>query len=141
MALRGVASRFRHALTAVGDHRMARTKYNWLRNTDPISRRERERFAELRGSGLKVARAWAIKEMAMFLWGYQSRAWAEKAWRRWYGRAIRSRLNPIIHARTISLNARLQWIKQRIKPLACGFRSRDRFRTAVNFHLGAPTNS
>ena len=131
-----MVSRFRHALTAVGDHRLARTKHNWLRNTDPISRRERERFAELRGSGLKAACAWAIKEMAMFLWGYQSPAWAEKAWRRWYGWAIRSRLDPIINARTKSLNARIQ----PITPLACGFRSRDRFRTAVNFHLGAPTN-
>ena len=124
-------------MTAVGDHRLARTKYNWLRNTDPISQGERERFAELRGSGLKAARAWAIKEMAMFLWGYQSRAWAEKAWRRGYGWAIRSRLDRIINARTKSLNARIQ----RIKPLACGFRCRDRFRTAVCFHLGAPTNS
>ena len=88
------------------------------------------------------------------LWGYQSRAWAEKAWQRWYGWDIRSRLDPIINAarmikahregvmnavtstttnaRAESLNARIQWIKR----LACGFRSRDRFRTAIHFHLG-----
>ena len=87
------------------------------------------------------ARAWAIKEIATSLWGYQSRAWAEKAWRRWYGWAIRSRLDPIINARAESLNARIQWIKQWIKRLACGFRSRNRFRTAIYFHLGAHTNS
>ena len=73
--------------------------------------------------------------------GLQSRASAEKAWRRWDGWAIRSRVDPIIRARAESLNARIQWIKQWIKRHACGLRSRDRFRTAIYFHLGAHTNS
>ena len=119
-----------------------------------MSRHERQVFAELRHSGLKVARAWAIREMAMDLWGYQSRTWAEKAWKRWYGWAVRSRIEPIIkvahmikahwdgvmnavtsnttNARAESLNARIQWIKR----TACGFRSRARFKTAIYFHLG-----
>ena len=42
-----------------------------------------------------MARAWAIKELAMRLWDYRSRGWAERMWRRWYGWAIRSRLAPI----------------------------------------------
>jgi len=41
-------------------------------------------FAALRGSNLKVARAWALKESALALWGYQSRGWAQRMWRRWY---------------------------------------------------------
>ena len=141
-------------LKAQGDDRLTRTKHDWLRNTDAMSRHERQVFAELRHSGLKVARAWAIREMAMDLWGYQSRTWAEKAWKRWYGWAVRSRIGPIIkvahmikahwdgvmnavtsnttNARAESLNARIQWIKR----TACGFRNRARFKTAIYFHLG-----
>ena len=42
-----------------------------------------------------MARAWAIKELATRLWDYRSRGWAVRMWRRWYGWAIRSRLEPI----------------------------------------------
>ena len=52
-------------------------------------------FAPLRDSRLQVARAWAIKEAAMLLWGYDRRGWAERMWGRWYQWAIRSRLEPI----------------------------------------------
>lgn len=141
-------------LSAAGDHRLARTKYHWLRNTDAMSRRENAVFAALRATGLKVARAWAIKELAMDLWNYRSRAWAEKAWTRWYGWAIRSRLEPMkkvarmikahwhgilnavvsdtTNARAESLNAKIQSIKRK----ACGFRNRERFKNAIYFHLG-----
>lgn len=35
------------------------------------------------------------------------------------------------NARSESLNSRIQWIKR----TACGFRNRDRFRTAIYFHI------
>ncbi len=142
------------ALRAKGDHRLTGTKYAFLRNTDALTSHARQTLAALKDSGLKVARAWAIKEMAMDLWRYTSRAWAEKAWTRRYGWAIRSRLEPIMrvarmikahwdgvmnavtsdttNARSESLNSCIQWIKRK----ACGFRNRDRFRTAIYFHLG-----
>ena len=75
-------------------------------------------------------------------------------WRRWYGWAIRSRLEPIkkvarmikrhwdgvidavltkvTNARSEATNAKLQWIKR----LGCGYRNRERFRNAIYFHLG-----
>ena len=31
----------------------------------------------------------------MGLWNYRSRGWAERMWNRWYGWAIRSRLEPV----------------------------------------------
>ena len=90
----------------------------------------------------------------MSLWGYTSRAWAEKAWERWYGWAVRSRLEPIkrvarmvkehrwgiINAIVLkadnghaeSINSRIQLIKVRSR----GFRNRERFRMAIYFHLG-----
>ena len=101
-----------------------------------------------------MARAWAIKELATRLWDYRSRGWAIRMWRRWYGWAIRSRLEPIkkvarmikrhwdgvidavlskvTNARSEATNAKIQWIKR----LGCGYRNRERFRNAIYFHLG-----
>lgn len=87
-------------------------------------------------------------------WHYTSRTWAMKAWKRWLAWALRCRLAPmraaaltikrqlwgIINAIVLnlhnghaeSMNSRIQRLKKR----ACGFRSRDRFRNAILFHLG-----
>jgi len=103
---------------------------------------------------LKTARAWAIKELAMSLWDYVSRTWAEKGWHRWYSWAIRSRLEPIKQAARMikkhlwgiinaivlkadnghaeSINSKIKMIKIRAR----GFRNKDRFKTAIYFHLG-----
>jgi transposase len=138
-----------------GDDRLTRTKYLWLAHPANIEEGTwRERFRWLRDSALKTARAWAIKETAMGLWEYVSRGWARRAWRRWYGWAIRSRLEPvkrvarmirahlegiitaIVHRATNagaeSINAKIQ----RVKRMACGYRNRQRFRHAIYFHLG-----
>jgi len=142
-------------LRAAGDERLTGTRYLWLRHPRTVADREWfGRFAALRASALKTARAWAIKETAMTLWDYRSRTWATKAWRRWYGWAIRSRLEPVKrvarmvkrhlsgivnavvlkanNAMAESINARIQ----RIKRLACGFRNEQRFQRAIYFHLG-----
>jgi transposase len=142
------------SLTAAGDRRLVRTKYLWLMNPHNMSRARWRDFTPLRNSQLRVARAWAIKESAMSLWGYVSRGWAERMWARWYGWAIRSRLEPIkrvarmirkhwagvinavtshvTNARSEAMNSKIQWIKRK----ACGYRNRERFRNAIYFHLG-----
>ena len=90
----------------------------------------------------------------MTLWNYVSRTWATKAWKRWLSWAQRCRLKPMTKvAKTIkrhlwgiinaivlkvtnagaeSLNAKIQ----KLKRWACGYRNRERFRTAIMFHLG-----
>ena len=142
------------ALRSEGDEQLKATKYLWLRNPDRMSTEGWERFEPLRTSSLKTARAWAIKEFAMTLWGYRHPGWARKGWQRWYSWAIRSRLEPIkkvarmvqshltgiltavvkgiTNARAESVNAKIQWLKY----TARGFRNRDRFRNAIYFHLG-----
>lgn len=142
------------ALVAEGDETLKRSRYLWLQNPETMSPGRREHLEDLRSSSLKTARAWAIKEFAATLWRYRSRAWARKAWRRWYSWAIRSRLQPIkrvarmikrhlegilnavvsgiTNARTEGINSRIQHIKR----TACGFRNRQRFREAIYFHLG-----
>ena len=140
-------------LVREGDGRLKKTKYLWLTNPDRMSTQRWEGFAPLRDSQLRVARAWAIKESAMMLWGYIRRGWAERAWKGWYAWAIRSRLEPIkrvarlikyywdgvinaattnvTNARSEGLNSKIQWIKRK----ACGYRNRQRFHNAIYFHL------
>lgn len=142
------------ALRAAGDDTLTRSKYLWLQNPENMTAAARTRFAALRDTNLKVARAWAIKETARDLWDYVKRGWATKAWKRWLGWAFRSRLAPMRKAaRTVrdhlwgilnavelkatnamseSVNAKIQWVKK----TACGFRNRDRFRSAIYFHCG-----
>ena len=142
------------ALLQIGCDDLKGSKYDWLTNPDNMTRAQRQQFAALRDSSLKTARAWAIKELAMDLWHYRSRTWAEKGWKSWLAWAMRSRLEPVkVAAGTIkrhlwgiinavvlklhnghaeSMNSRIQRIKRR----ACGFRNRERFRNAIYFHLG-----
>ncbi len=141
-------------LLANGDELLKGSKYSWLRNPQNMSREQWREFAVLRASGLKTARAWAIKELAMSLWHYSTRGWAMKAWKRWLSWAFRSRLGPvrkvarmirahlwgIVNAiilksdngRSEAMNRKIQQIKRR----ACGYRNRERFRNAIYFHLG-----
>jgi len=142
------------ALKAQGDETLKGSKYAWLYNPNNMTRGQRKRFEALRDSALKTSRAWAIKTLAMSLWRYVSKTWARKAWQRWYGWAIRSRLEPVKKvAKTIkdhlwgilnavvlkvgngpaeSLNSRIKMIKIRGR----GFRNKERFANAIYFHLG-----
>ncbi len=137
-----------------GDERLKGSKYVWLRNPDSMDDEKWADFASLRKSRLRTARAWALKETAMELWRYKSRGWAEKAWKRWYGWAIRSRLEPmkkvarmikrhwdgvinavitkVTNAGAEGINSVIQWVKS----TARGFRNPKRFKNAIYFHLG-----
>jgi transposase len=141
-------------LLEVDDSSLKRTRYTLLRRGDDLEAAETVVIDILHKMGLKTARAWSIKEAATRIWHYARRGWAEKAWKRWLGWAMRSRIDPIKKvARTVrdhlwgilnavihsvtnacleSLNARIQ----RVKKAACGFRNRGRFRAAILFHLG-----
>jgi transposase len=56
-----------------------------------------EPFADLQALELKVGRAWAIKEALRTLWTYRQGAAVRRFFDRWYGWAIRSRLDPVKH--------------------------------------------
>ena len=90
----------------------------------------------------------------MCLWHYRSKSWANKAWERWYRGAIRSRLEPVKKVvRMIrehlwgilnavitgahnggaeSIDSRIKMVKVRLR----GFRNPERFKRAIDFHLG-----
>lgn len=141
-------------LKAVGREDLKRTRFLWLMNPENMDETLWRDFGTLRNGKLRTARAWAIKEFAMTLWSYVTRGWALKAWKRWLSWAMRSRLEPIkkagkmiqnylwgiinaivlriTNARSEGINAQIQKLKAR----ACGYRNRERFRTAIYFHLG-----
>jgi transposase len=137
-----------------GNNTLKGTKYLWLTNPANLSERQGVALDTLISIVKRTARAWAIKEHAMDLWTFRDRGAARRAWLRWYGWAIRSRLEPVkkvarmvkkhldgilnaimsgmTNAKAESTNATVQWVKA----TACGFRNRERFRNAIYFHLG-----
>jgi transposase len=142
------------ALMAEGYEDLKGSKHDWLYNPGNMTRKQKVRFKSLRDSTLKTARAWAIKELAMSLWHYVSKTWAQKGWEQWLSWAVRSRLDPIKEvAKTIKehlwgilnavvlkvsngpaegLNSRIKMIKVRSR----GFRNKERFANAIYFHFG-----
>lgn len=142
------------SLRAAGDDTLVGSKYLWLYAQENLPPQHRSRFARLKASTLKTARAWAIKESLRGLWDYSREAWAKRHWQQWYFWATHSRLAPVIEtARLIhrhlpniltyfmhpitnavseGLNSKIQTIKKR----AYGFRNREHFKTAIYFHCG-----
>ena len=149
-----VRRREHKTLQAVGDDRLKGTRYDWLRNPTTLEQSDRREFAELRKSGLKTARAWALKETAMALFAYVYQGPARKYFRWWHNWAVRSRLKPmaevgrmmkrrfeniitylrhrVTNAASESLNAKIQWVKY----TARGFRNKQNFVNAIYFHCG-----
>jgi transposase len=141
-------------LLGVGDKSLTGTRYLWLQNPENMTPRNLLRFDELRKMELRVARAWAMKEMARGMWCYRTRGWATRRWKRLIGWMSHSRLSPMVkvaqmiknhlwgivnavilgvtNAHLESVNAKIQALKKR----ACGYRSRSRFRNAILFHCG-----
>jgi transposase len=141
-------------LRAAGDDTLAGTRYDWLRHPARMEPKDRRAFAALRDSGLKTARAWALKETMMAFFDYRYERPARKHFRWWHNWAARSRLQPMIevgrmlkrrfanivtylrhrvtNATSESLNAKIQWVKY----TARGFRNKQNFVNAIYFHCG-----
>lgn len=159
MHLNDAVDRVRRAenkgLLLQGDGRLKGTKHLWIKGPQRLSAQDELALRELQRSGLKVGRAWALKEAIRRLWDYTYVAAAVKYFQRWYAWAVRSRLPPMIrvakmmkrylpgilrylrnrrtNALTEGLNAKIQEIKYRAR----GYRNRDNFRRAILFHCGA----
>jgi transposase len=141
-------------LREMGDERLTGTKHALLKGQRRRKRRDWATIRKLRNSGLKVGRAWAIKEAALKLWTYRSATWARKHFDNWYFWATHSRLDPIIKAAKMmkrhlkgilnyiqsgatnataeAINSKIQEIKYRAR----GYRNRANFRMAIMFHCG-----
>ena len=141
-------------LLAQGDETLKGTRQLWLYNPQNFSPEQREEFAELKDQQLKVARAWAAKELFSRFWTYQEEGWARRFFKDWFGWVSRSRLKPmsdvawllkrhldhlltylkhhITNAVTEGLNSKIQSIKS----AARGFRNFKNYRTRILFFCG-----
>jgi len=141
-------------LLAQGDETLKGTRQLWLYNPQNFSPEQRKEFAELKDQQLKVARAWAAKELFSRFWTYQEQGWARRFFKDWFGWVSRSRLKPmsdvawllkrhldnlltylthhITNAVTEGLNSKIQSIKS----AARGFRNFKNYRTRILFFCG-----
>jgi transposase len=137
-----------------GVERLKGTRYLWLWNEENVPRERLFECEYLRRLDLKVARAHAMKETLRNLWAYRVYGWAKRFFARGYFWATHSRLSPMIEAarmlkrhlagvlsdiRHRVTNALAEGINSKIetiKKMACGFRNREHFRTAILFHCG-----
>jgi transposase len=141
-------------LKAAGDERLTGTKHLWLANEENVPEWRRQQFEAIKGENLKTSRAWAIKEALRPFWNFEERPAAVDYYRRWYFWATHSRLRPVISAaKTLhahlaniltffqhrltnataeGLNSKIQMVKE----MACGFRNREHYKTAIYFHCG-----
>jgi transposase len=134
------------------DSPLTGTKYLWLYSDERRPVYHAETFATLQALNLKVGRAWAIKEALRTLWTYRQPAAVNRFFTRWYGWAVRSRLEPVKQvAATLKrhldgvlrfvqhpitngvaegLNSKIMSIKRK----AGDFRNPANFTTAIDFH-------
>jgi transposase len=141
-------------LMAQGDATLKGTRQLWLYNPENFSPEQADEFASLKDLNLKVARAWAAKELFSKFWGYQTEGWARRFFKDWFGWVSRSRLKPVVevaqlikrhlknlltylehhitNAVTEGLNSKIQSIKS----AARGFRSFKNYRIRILFFCG-----
>ncbi len=130
------------------------TKHWWLYNPENMPAYLLPRFSALQGLDLKVSRAWAIKENFRHLWGYSRPGWARRFFQRWYFWATHSRLPEVVkaaktiqrhldniltylaHPITNALNECINGQIEKVKRMACGYRNREHYKTAIYFHCG-----
>ena len=142
------------SLLKEGDTRLVGAKYLFLKRTEKLGEDALVRFEELRESSLKVARAWAIKELFDEFWTFEFVADAKTFFKEWYGWAARCQLKPIVdvakrlkkhwdglegytifpitNAIAEGFNSKIQ----NIKASARGFRNFENFRYAILFYCG-----
>jgi transposase len=141
-------------LMAQGDETLKGTRQLWLYNPQNFSPDQAEAFSALKDLHLKVARAWAAKELFSKFWEYQEPGWARRFFKDWFGWVSRSRLKPVIavaqmlrrhldnlltylkhhitNAVTEGLNSKIQ----SLKAAARGFRNFQNYRIRILFFCG-----
>jgi len=153
-AVDGVRKKEHREFLQNDDYTLTGSKYLWLTNPKNWTDEQKSQFRAFRRDGLKVSRAWAIKEEFAYFWDYVYPKAAENFFDRWFFWATHSRLQPVIEvARTLKrhiaglltyckhritnavsegLNSKIQSIKANAR----GFRNFDHYRISILFHCG-----
>ena len=141
-------------LLAAGDDTLTGTRQLWLYNPENLRPEQAGEFERLKELNLKVARAWAAKELFSKFWEYASEGWARRFFKDWFGWVSRSRLRPMVevahllkrhlenlltyqkhhitNAVTEGLNSKIQ----SLKAAARGFRNFANYRIRILFFCG-----
>jgi transposase len=141
-------------LLAQGDETLKGTRQLWLYNPQNFAPEQAEAFSQLKDLELKVARAWAAKELFSKFWEYQQEGWARRFFRDWFSWVSRSRLKPVVkvahmlkrhlehlvtyirhritNAVTEGLNSKIQSLKANAR----GFRNFENYRIRILFFCG-----
>ena len=141
-------------LMAQGDETLKGSRQLWLYNPQNFSPEQAEEFCALKDLQLKVARAWAAKELFSKFWEYHAEGWARRFFKDRFGWVSRSRLKPVIevaqmlkrhldhlltylrhhitNAVTEGLNSKIQSLKS----AARGFRNFRNYRIRILFFCG-----
>jgi transposase len=137
-----------------GDETLKGTRQLWLYNPQNFSPDQASEFSALKDMHLKVARAWAAKELFSKFWEYHEEGWARRFFKDWFGWVSRSRLKPVIEVAQMikrHLENLLTYLKHRItnavteglnskiqslKSAARGFRNFRNYRTRILFFCG-----
>jgi transposase len=141
-------------LLAEGDDILKNTRQLWLYGMENVPTKHAQRFEEVKALNLQTSRAWGIKEVFRSFWLCPGVRSAQRYFDKWYGWAIRSRLHPIkkvarmckahlgniltffVHRLT---NGPIEGLNNKIQGLikkAYGYRSKERFKADIFFHLG-----
>ena len=141
-------------LMAEGDETLKGSRQLWLYNPQHFSAEQASDFTALKDLNLKVARAWAAKELFTKFWEYGQAGWARRFFKDWFGWVSRSRLGPMVavaHMLKRHLENLLTYLKHRItnavteglnskiqsiKSAARGFRNFKNYRTRILFFCG-----
>jgi len=141
-------------LLAHGDETLTGSRQLWLYNPMNFRPEQAADFERLKDLNLKVARAWAAKELFSKFWEYASEGWARRFFKDWFGWVSRSRLQPMVevaHLLKRHLENLLTYLKhhitnavteglnskiQSLKAAARGFRNFANYRIRILFFCG-----
>ncbi len=143
-------------LLEVGDESLTGSKYLWLQGACPEGDRALD-FSELCERNLKTARAWCHKETFVEFWAQPDAISAQAFFRKWFGAARRSKLEPIkktaltlqshlqgllnffLHPITNAISEGFNSKIQAIKADARGFRRFENYRYRILFIAASST--
>lgn len=130
------------------------TRQMWLYGIENLPEKWEERMKALKDSQMKTARAWRLKETLRAMYQCETWAQAEALFKGWHRDAMRSKLEPIkriarmlknhlpqvlnyfIHRVTNAYSEGINSIIQALIKRANGYRSRERLKRDLFFHLG-----
>jgi transposase len=71
------------------------TRQLWLYGMENVPAQHAQRFDEIKEINLQTSRAWMLKEVFRSFWLCPGLKAAQRSFQKWYGWAIRSRLEPV----------------------------------------------